>query len=125
MLADYKKGNPVVMQIMDECTEAASWFNNHSYALGKFNNEQKDVYKGKVHALITLAVTHWTAYFCVLTRMMEVSKALEVTSIKHGDEILDTVSRKDDSKRKAIQHVKNALWWDKVLMYVNEHFLGA
>jgi hypothetical protein len=57
ILADYKKGNPIVTKVMDECTEVAKWFNNHSYTLVKFNDKQKDVYKGKVHVLITLAVT--------------------------------------------------------------------
>jgi hypothetical protein len=46
---------------MDECSEVAKWFNNHSFALGKFDEEQKDIYKGKVRALVTPGVTRWTA----------------------------------------------------------------
>ena len=104
---------------MDECSEVAKWFNNHSYALGKFNEEQKDIYKGKVHALITPAVTRWTAHCCVLTRLLETYKALEVTSVKHGDEIITTVGPKEKAKRKArkiLRCVRDDAWWDKVVM---------
>ena len=104
---------------MDECSEVAKWFNNHSYALGKFNEEQKDIYKGKVRALITPAVTRWTAHCCVMTRLLETYKALEVTSVKHGDKIIATVGPKEKAKRKAqkiLRRVQDDVWWDKVVM---------
>ncbi|KAF8234314.1 hypothetical protein L208DRAFT_1376982 [Tricholoma matsutake] len=115
----YQKGNPEVTKIMDECSEVAKWFNNHLYALEKFNEEQKDIYKGKVRALITPAVTRWTAHCCVLTHLLETYKALEVTSMKHGDEIIPTVSPKEKAKRKAqkiLRCVWDDAWWDKVVI---------
>jgi hypothetical protein len=104
---------------MDECSEVAKWFNNHSFALGKFDEEQKDIYKGKVRALVTPGVTRWTAHCCVLTRLLETYKALEVTSVKHGDAIIPTVGPKEKAKRNArkiLRSVRDNMWWDKVVM---------
>ncbi|KAF8222153.1 hypothetical protein L208DRAFT_1525317 [Tricholoma matsutake] len=78
ILVDYQKGNPEVTKVMAECR--------------KFNEEQKDIYKGKTY------------------------KALEVTSVKHGDQIIPTVNPKEKAKRKILRCVWNDTWWDKVVI---------
>ncbi|KAF9461238.1 hypothetical protein BDZ94DRAFT_1372691 [Collybia nuda] len=90
MLANYKKANPVVSKVMDESSEVAKWFNNHSYALGELGKEQADMYNGKVLALITPVVTWWTAYYCSMDQNLQIWKALRVTPIKHHDAIMET-----------------------------------
>lgn len=120
MLADYKKANPIVATVLDECAEVVKWFNNHLFALGMLNKEQLDIRK-KVLALIFPVVTRWTAYFCALRRLLEVNKPLTVTASKYRDEILDTVGPKAKSKRKArkiLHRVQDEAWWNKVTMYV-------
>jgi len=126
ILVDYKKGNPEVATVLDESSEVTMWFNNHSYALGKYTEEQKSMNDGKGRALISPIVSHWTAHCATLTRLLEVWKPLQVTSVKHGDEIITTVGPKAKAKRKArnvLRRVKNDLWWDKVVMYVTEALL--
>lgn len=120
MLADYKKANPVVSKVMDESSDVAKWFNDHSFALGELNKEQADMYNGKVLALITPVVTRWTVYYCSLDRKLQLWKALRVTSIKHNDAIMETVTKKAKIQRKArrvLKRVCDESWWEKAVMY--------
>ncbi|KAG6806668.1 hypothetical protein H0H92_010455, partial [Tricholoma furcatifolium] len=118
ILADYKKSNPWVAVILDECTEVVKWFNNHSFALGMLNREQLDIRK-VILALIIPVITRWTTFFCCLRRLLEVNKPLTVTASKYAEEILETIGPKQKAKDKAhqvLRRVKDDEWWKKVVI---------
>ncbi len=122
VLGDYTKGNPDLNTIMDECGDVVNWFNNHSYALGVFMKEQKDMNDGKpTVALLSPVVTQWTSYFCALSRLLDVWKSLQVMAIKHSEQIMETIGQKEKAKRKArniLFQVRDELWWQKVVKCV-------
>ena len=99
-----------------------NWFNNHSYALGVFMKEQRDMLNdGKPVALLSPVVTQWTSYFCTLSQLLEVWKSLQVTAIKHSEQIMETVGQKEKAKRKVrviLFQVRDELWWQKVVRCV-------
>ena len=126
VLGDYLKGNPTFSMVMDECSEVMNWFNNHSYALGVFMKEQRDMNDGKPPvALVSPVATRWTSYFCSLSRLLEVWKSLQVTAIKHSDQIMETVGPKEGPKRKArniLFRVRDEFWWQKVIKCIKMCF---
>lgn len=119
MLGDYIRHNPKVSARMEESVEVVKWWNNHSYALGLFQKEQKSMFSQKHWALILPVISRWTAFFCSLDRQLHVRKALKITSIKHEDEILDSVGKKADQKNKAqtiLERVKDDEYWKELVM---------
>ena len=79
---------------MEMAVQLIKWFNNHSYVLRVFNKEQKSSPLGKTLALIASVVTHWTAYYCALNHLLVVKNVLQVTIIKHRNELVDCVRKK-------------------------------
>ena len=84
--------------IIEQAIEVVKWFINHSYAYGLLQKEQKDIYS-KAWALIIPVITRWTAYFCALARMLKIHNALMVTSVKHYNVIMETVSKKAKAQK--------------------------
>ncbi|PCH34657.1 hypothetical protein WOLCODRAFT_79053 [Wolfiporia cocos MD-104 SS10] len=122
ILGDYYKQNPQVKSLVDEAILVIKWFNNHSYALGVLNEEQMSMYK-KSHALIMPMVTRWTSNFCALDRLLDIWKAIQITSIKHEDRLVESVGQKHSAKTKATQVlalVKDTTWW-KALTAIKLH----
>ncbi|PCH38738.1 hypothetical protein WOLCODRAFT_44498, partial [Wolfiporia cocos MD-104 SS10] len=122
ILGDYYKQNPQVKSLVDEAILVIKWFNNHSYALGVLNEEQMSMYK-KSHALIMPVVTRWTSNFCALDRLLDIWKAIQMTSIKHEDRLVESVGQKHSAKTKATQVlalVKDTTWW-KALTAIKLH----
>ena len=93
ILGDYYKTNALVATRMDTVVKVIKWFNNHSYALGLLNTEQKQTYN-KTLALIVPVVTCWTAQYCALSRLLETWKAIQVTVIKHEDDLMSSIGKK-------------------------------
>jgi hypothetical protein len=81
-LGDYYKTNSDITALIDHANEIIKWFNNHSFALGLLNGEQMSMFH-KILTLILPVVTCWTSHFCSLSRLLEISKALKVTAMKH------------------------------------------
>lgn len=121
ILGDYYSANPPCVDVADEALQIVNWFRNHSYALGKLAEEQKNTYKF-VWALIVPVVTRWTCQFCAFQRLLKINTALHSTSIKHYDELLETIGPKVKAKKKAVEvlrRVRDDIWWSKLVMYVN------
>lgn len=116
MLGDFVKENPEIKVLIDEVVEVIKWFLNHSYALGVFNVEQSTM-TAKVLALIVLVVTRWTAYFLSMERLLEVSRPLQITAIRHEADLISSVGQKPKLKEKAkkiLDRVRNDSWWQKI-----------
>src|SRR3954447_5730573 len=103
MLGDYYKANPKIAEVMDNAIAIVKWFNNHSYALGVFNDEQKALNDGlnDALALILPVISRWTSHFCALARVLTVNKAMKITVTKHEDELIESVGNKAKAKAKA------------------------
>jgi hypothetical protein len=102
-LGDYYKANPKIAQLMDGAIMIIKWFNNHAYALGVFNEEQRAMSDGRldVLALILPVITRWTSHFCALARVLAVNKAMKITVTKHEDELIESAGNKAKLKAKA------------------------
>ncbi|KAG2361854.1 hypothetical protein BDR07DRAFT_1286111, partial [Suillus spraguei] len=99
-LGDYYKANDDITVAVDQANEIIKWFNNHSFSLGLLNGEQMSMFH-KILVLILPVVTHWTSHFCSLSQLLEISKALKVTAMKHEDKLLVVAGKGRRAKDKA------------------------
>ncbi|KAF8656505.1 hypothetical protein AX14_008056 [Amanita brunnescens Koide BX004] len=116
ILGDYYKTNVTVALRMDTAIKVIQWFNNHSFALGLLNSEQRQMYT-KTKALITPVVTRWTAQYCALSRLLETWKALQVTIIKHEDDLMASVGKKKNlisRAREVLRVCRDENWWKEI-----------
>ena len=110
---------------MDTAIKVIQWFNNHSFALGLLNSEQWQMYT-KTKALITPVVTRWTAQYCALSRLLETWKALQVTIIKHEDDLMASVGKKKNlisRAREVLRVCQDENWWKEITMCVEYYLL--
>ena len=77
------------------------WMNNHSCMLGLFRQEQLYTYQ-KFLVLILPVITHWTAHYLSLQRLLTVEKALKAAWLKYSDTMIESVGPKTDDKEKAM-----------------------
>ncbi|KAG1783203.1 hypothetical protein EV702DRAFT_950668, partial [Suillus placidus] len=116
ILGDYYKANRDISAVVDHANEIIKWFNNHSFTLGLLNGEQMSMFH-KILALILPVVTRWTLHFCSVSRLLEVSKAMKVTVMKHKDKLLVAAGRTcraKDKARKVLDHVSNDTFWKRL-----------
>ncbi|KAG2353244.1 hypothetical protein BDR07DRAFT_1210931, partial [Suillus spraguei] len=112
ILGDYYKANDDITVAIDQANEIIKWFNNHSFALGLLNGEQMSMFQ--ILALILPVVTRWTSHFCLLSRLLEISKALKVTAMKHEDKLLVVAGkgrRAKDKAHKILDRVSDDTFW--------------
>ncbi|TFY79124.1 hypothetical protein EWM64_g4889, partial [Hericium alpestre] len=126
ILGDYVRANPKIAEVIDSAVEVVKWFNNHSYALGIFQKEQRETYGGKEWCLIMPVITRWTAYFASFDRLLKLRKALQVTAIKHEQELISALgtsapARKKLKARRVLARIKDDSWWKK-LVVIKTHF---
>jgi hypothetical protein len=117
ILGDYYKTNSDITALVDHANEIIKWFNNHSFALGLLNGEQMSMFH-KILALILPVVMRWTSHFCSLSRLLEISKALKVTAMKHEDKLLVAAGkgrRAKDKARKILDRISNDTFWKNLL----------
>ena len=76
------------------------WFIHHSFALGILNKEQLSL-SSTALTLFLPVITRWTAHYCSISRLLQLQKPIQVTVIKHEDQLVESVGSKRESQEKA------------------------
>lgn len=121
ILGDYISANADIADTIDQAVMVVKWFLSHLYALGIFNEEQKEIPGSKPLSLIIPVITRWTAHYCSVIRLLKVKKPMTVAVVKHEDEFIDSVGKKKSAREnasKVMDFVKDASFWKKLEQFV-------
>ncbi|KAJ7015787.1 ribonuclease H-like domain-containing protein [Mycena alexandri] len=92
------------MESIDDGTEIAKWFTNHSRALGMLKDQQKLTERFKTtHRLLTLifpAISRWIYHFLAIRRMLTLSGPIR-TLYMDPDTLVECAGTKRDAKERA------------------------
>ncbi|KAI0060343.1 hypothetical protein BV25DRAFT_948780 [Artomyces pyxidatus] len=111
---------PGFLDTINHAVEVVKWFNNHGTALAWFREEQVLTYKGRSRplALLLPAATRWTAHFHSITRLLELSEAMQTCCLRHREGLLVCAGKTADVRAKAQQIldiVRDDFFWKKLL----------
>ncbi|KAL6298032.1 ribonuclease H-like domain-containing protein [Sparassis latifolia] len=115
---------PEILEVITQALEIVKWFNSHGVALDLLDKEQELTYINRTQtlALILPRITHWTAHFLAISRLLDVSVAMKLCCTWNADKLLICAGRTADVKAKAqsiLDVVKDEGFWKKLIWYVS------
>lgn len=114
IVGDYLSIKLPFLDSVPQAITVIKWMNNHSRALGFFQNEQRSTYNGKTLSLILPVLTRWTAHYLSLRRLLIVETALKAAWLKYGDTMIESAGPKREELLKATKvrrTVEDAMFW--------------
>ncbi|KDQ21329.1 hypothetical protein BOTBODRAFT_123015, partial [Botryobasidium botryosum FD-172 SS1] len=122
IVGDYLKKNPTVSLHIQQLTDVANWFNNHSFALGLLAREQATT-RTIILVLLMPNLTRWTTHSLSVDRFLDLEGDLKSVVAKQEANLVVAAGTKAKAKAKAreiIGYIKNESLWNG-LRPISEH----
>ncbi|GLB45662.1 hypothetical protein LshimejAT787_2500540 [Lyophyllum shimeji] len=100
IVGDIFKVKNAFVRCMEGAIEVIKWFNNHSRALGKLKDVQRQKFQ-KVWCLILPVLTRWTSHYLAIRRLLELEIAFKQLLLDDKDDVLLCAGDKREAKDKA------------------------
>jgi hypothetical protein len=103
----------IFVDTVEQAVEVIKWWNNHSLALGLFQQEQL-TRNGKTLALILAVLTRWTTHYLSVNRLLFLSRPLQSCVLNHREELMNAAGKKPELVAAAIEildTVRNDTFW--------------